>query len=88
MKILVNTKQEKFEHEYDIVENGKWTCLHHSDSKAWSEHIRGTVAVKYKDNGDFVTIKSDRYKIELDYSQLLELQLLLSLVERPNFKVK
>jgi len=88
MRILVNTKQEKFEHEYDLIEKKKWTCLHHSDSQAWSDHVRGKLAVKCKDDGDFVTIKSDKYELELDYSQLLELQLLLSLIERPNFKTK
>jgi hypothetical protein len=65
---------------YEFVESGDEIIMkfYENDSQ-WAEHVRGKKAVTMKDTGDGVNIKfrNSKSKIELDYSQLVELMMLL-----------
>lgn len=87
MKILVNTAAEKFTHEYDFVAKKNTFKLFRSHGSDWSEHARGELAAKLKDDGNGVQIHLENNNIYLNYPELQELQLLLSLIEKPNYKV-
>jgi hypothetical protein len=43
----------------------------------WSEHLKGTVAAKLKDNGNGVVLKLEGREINFDYCEVEEIALLL-----------
>lgn len=88
MKILVNTKQELFEHDYDFSTKKGKSKLKYSNNPNWSNHIRGQVAMTAEDDGNGVQISTPTHNIYLGYSELQQLQLLLSLIEKPSFQLK
>ena len=67
-------------HEYTIVDKetakGKKLSLFYSESESWSEHTRGKLALKLKDNGN--GIKFNKKFKGLDYGKLAEMRLLMN----------
>lgn len=61
------------------INNQRIKLSFHKDDTHWTETIRGKTAVKLHDNGNGVKIKfRDRDPIELDYSEVSEMYMLLS----------
>jgi len=63
------------QHEYNLESKGNTHTLYFSHSEAWCIDIRGTVALRIKDDGNGFKI-SKKFK-RMDYSNAFELHILL-----------
>ena len=69
-------------HEYDYCFNNDDVptySLYHSLDDYWSDHIKGTEALRLEDTGNGVKIIGLSSKKEVNYSQIEELHILLRL---------
>jgi hypothetical protein len=72
-----NNMGEGMEYDYDLkYEDGKTICLYSHNSE-WTEHLQGQKAGLIKDIKDGFLIKIGDKKIELDYSDMQVLKILL-----------
>ena len=74
-----NHKNGPLDHDYDLIQDDELHTLSYSNSRAWSEHIRGESVGALIDDGNGVIVTLDGLKkpIKLDYKQVMELQVLL-----------
>lgn len=74
---------EKGNHEYNIMvsetDEGKLYEIVRSQSEIWSELARGEFIMSLLDDGNGYSIKSG-FKKRMDYSQICEFKMLLSVV--------
>ena len=72
-----NNLGDPLEYDYDLkYEDGKRTCLYSRNSE-WAEYLHGQKAGLIKDIKDGFLIKIGDKKIELDYSDMQVLKILL-----------
>lgn len=80
-------KQPIFEdnvHEYDYSynEEKRTYILYYSEGEQWTSHCRGEIALKIKDTGNGLKIKSLGKKNYLDYSEAVYLDILLRIIHK------
>lgn len=79
---------EPLVHEYNIIDDED-LILKTSDNKEWVEIHRNKEVARLIDDGNEIQIKLEGLKtIKLDYSQALQLQILLSLTNDTRVEVR
>ena len=80
---------EELNHQYNIIKNDKELILMTSNDNEWVETWRNKKVAKLNDTGNELEIKIEGLKtIILDYSQALQLQILLSLTNDTRVEVR
>lgn len=83
------SKEEKWYHDFDIIEHDDVKILNRTNGGEWTEEFKGKEAARIIDYGDDLTIIFDqKRKIKLDYSQAEELFILLSQCEFSGIEIK
>jgi hypothetical protein len=64
--------------EVNDIDDKRTNLSYDPNGGDWSEHVRGTTAASLHDNGEGVEIEFDKKTIELNYSQLIEIYMILT----------
>jgi hypothetical protein len=76
-QIYTQNDSEDLDHDYNIEKKDGIIELSYSQSRDWSQNIRGKICATLADNGDSIKIKFEEKKIILSYNELCELKCLL-----------
>lgn len=77
-QIFIN---DVYEYDYELLEDNVH-ILYHSNTSQWYDHIKGTIAMSIKDDGNGLQIDFEENG-RIDYSESEQLFILLKLVNQP-----
>jgi len=77
-QIFVN---DVHEYDYELTANNVH-IIYYSNGSEWNDHIKGTICMSIKDDGNGLIIKFNE-KNRIDYSESEQLFILLKLVTQP-----
>ena len=76
------------EHSYNLVQQENMTMLYYSDSKIWNSDWRGQLVLGLENTGnDFKIVGGLSKKNRIDYSESIELFILLSAVKESKIEI-
>jgi hypothetical protein len=76
------------EHCYSLAQQENLTMLYYSESESWNSHTRGQLALGLENTGnDFKIIGGLAKKNRVDYSESVELLILLSAVKKSKIEI-
>lgn len=78
--------EEEHSYDYELVDNTHY--LHHSKSEIWQSNVRGSKVLSILDDGNCLNIRfhgADKLKGRLNYSQSVELEILLRVINQGEY---
>lgn len=76
------------EHSYNLVEQERMTMLYYSENECWNSHTRGQFVLGLENTGnDFKIVSGLSKKNRIDYSEAVELLILLSAVKESKIEI-
>lgn len=76
------------EYQYDYEKIGMLHKLSYPDIEYWNSHVRGTVAIVIKDDGNGLSIQTPLRKKDIDYAEAERFEIILRIINStPKYEI-